>query len=360
MQSKGFNSRLKPIVCGLLFFLGGHEAQASGIPVVDILLIQTTSQGTASVVTAIQAQTKALADSMDYVMRTSQKLSLARDTALEKTKEMVRNSYAMEPSLGAKPRSACGQLGAASIRAVANDSHEAVLKIVTKGTKAHSEVSRSLAPNEPRKDYNIDQVIKVLDDETVDEYGRVVMSNDPIDPNDSAALSKARTIQLMLLNPFPVETPSEADIERIKATGSPGEKQSLAQSIALQRRQEVAQFVHDQEFARNIQNLDTSSIEYMITDIEKYLSSDQKAMLDGKISQNQLDELLATYRVLSPDWIKQATTSPSPEMVQREQMLMQAEMLNQMWEIRKNLTQISKIISFGEARTISQNGLQSK
>ncbi|MBA1250187.1 Uncharacterised protein [Pseudomonas luteola] len=349
-------------ITGALFVCIGSTANAAavaGIPVYCFNCEQGSYNAASAILDGQRSQTEALLNGMDYVMRTQQKLNVARDTAVAATQEKIKNSYAMEPSLGAKPRSACGQLGAATVRAVAQNSAPALRKILALRTKRHNEVSKSLAPKEPRLDYNVGQVIKVLDDPSINEYGKVVMADEPIDPS-SSDLEKKRTLLEMLLNPFPVETPSQDDIDRIKKTGSPGEKKALAESIAVQRRQEVGQYVHDAAFEKNVQRLDASSLKYMLDDLTPYLSDEQKKMLSRKLSPNQLDELLATYRVRSEAWVKQVTTSPSTEMLQREQVLISAEMLNQTWELKKSIGELLKVASFAEVRTVSQNGMQTR
>lgn len=357
----GFKNLSLAVSVATVLGAAGGEARAAGIPVYCWNCENASYNAAHSVVDAVRAQTEAILNGMDYVMRAEQEITTARDVAREATEQKIANSYAMEPSLGAKPRTACGQYGAASLRGMAAGSAPRLQAVLTNRTQMHNSRGRNLAPSEPRREYAIKDVLEKLDDpEKPVNSGNIIMANEPIDPGDAEKLNRLRKNFELLLNPFPVEMPSQEDVERIKASGSPGEKQDLAQTIVLQKRQEVGQYIHDQEFAKNVKRLDPAAIKYLIKDIEQYLSSDQKAMLEGKISPNQLDELMATYRVRSGAWVTTATTSPSSEMANREQMLTQAEMLNQLWEIKQLLAQMLKMQAFTDVRDTSQTGLQMK
>ncbi|HCL3477144.1 TPA: hypothetical protein N2A87_006964, partial [Pseudomonas aeruginosa] len=91
--------------------------------------------------------------------------------------------------------------------------------------------------------------------------------------------------------------------------------------------------------------------------IMPFLSDEEKAKLNGKISSNQLNELLATYRVRSPLWVKNLTTSASALGVQKELALQGAEILNQLYMLNTNIIELSKINSMSEARGASQGGM---
>lgn len=342
------------LLCGNL-----QPAKAAGIPVYCWNCENASHNAANAMLDGLRSQTEALLNGADYVMRTSATLDAQRTAAAGATEQKIANSYAMEPSLGAKPRSACGQLGAASMRAVTASTAAPLRDVLADRTVAHNRAARNLSPGEPRDAYFEKQIITAFDDPDFDA-GKTAISDTPISAADTGALDKSRKGLELLLNPFPVDTPSEEEITRIKASGSQGEKQRLAQTLALQRRQEVAQYVQDEAFERNIQRLDPGAIKYMINDISAYLSSDGKKMLEGNISPNQLDELMATYRVRSEEWVKQIQTSPSEAMARREQIAIQAEMLNQQWETKKVLEQLIRLLAMQESREVSQAGLQSR
>lgn len=342
-------------------WLFAEPVYATGIPVYCFNCQEGSSNAAHAILDGIRSQTEALLNAMDYSMRAQEKLATAREVASGSTAQKIKNSYDMEPSLGAKPRAACAQYGAAGLRATAQSSGPQLRQALTKRTQAHNNQGRNLAKGEPRKDYSINQIITVLDDPKDPVFsGEMLLADTPVSGEDFSALEKLRQKQELVVNPYPVEMPTEEDIKRIKSNGSAEEKNNLAQTIALQKRQEIGQYVLDEAFERNIQRLDPSAIQYMIQDLAPFLSDDQKRALKGKISPNQLDELMATYRVRSDEWVKSATTSPSEAMARRELMLSNAEILNQLWDQKKVLNQILRVLAFSEVRNVSKDGMLSK
>lgn len=339
------------------FFVG--NASATGIPVYCFNCEMGSYNAAHSIIDSVRMQTEALLNAQDYAMRTGQKLDTAREVALGKTEQKIKNGYAMDPALGAKPRSACGQLGAASLYSAASSSSAALLSAINKRTQAHNEQGRSLAPAEPRRDFSVHQVIETLDDKKNPvEAGKIILGNEPIDPENKTLVGLLTRLKDILMNPFPIEYPSEESVERIKKSGSSGEKLALAQSLAMQKRMEVGQHLINEDFEKKIQRLDTSGIKYLMDEIKPMLSKEEQGKLGERISPKQLDELMSTYRVRSEEWIKTALSSPSAEMVQREQMLMQAEMLRQLWEIKVALENSVKLQAFSDVRETSQAGFQ--
>ncbi|MCF6783411.1 hypothetical protein [Stutzerimonas stutzeri] len=340
-------------------FFYASQATATGIPVYCYNCQEGSSNAAHSILDGIRAQTQALLNGMDYVMRTEQGIATSREVALAIAEQKINNSYAMEPSLGAKPRSACGQLGAAAIRNASAGNRAAIREVLAKNTMAHNQRNRGLAPQEPRRDYAIKEIFDYLDNpDTPVNPGFVLLDETPIEPGQEAALKATMNL---LLNPFPVEEPSAADVERIKSSGTPQEREDLARSIVMQKRTAVGQYVFDQSFERNRQVLDASKIDYLIKDIEKFLSDEQKDQLKtGKLSQQQLDEIMATYRIRSDKWVAQAVASPSSMNSMRDQTLIQAEILNQLWELNQTNRQIAKLLAADSVREVSQAGLQSR
>lgn len=125
----------------------------------------------------------------------------------------------------------------------------------------------------------------------------------------------------------------------------------------MSKRQQVAQYVVIKDIEANTKRIDPNGLKYMLEDIMPFLSDEEKAKLNGKISSNQLNELLATYRVRSPLWVKNLTTSASALGVQKELALQGAEILNQLYMLNTNIIELSKINSMSEARGASQGGM---
>ncbi|MDH0959055.1 hypothetical protein EGJ86_19470 [Pseudomonas sp. o96-267] len=342
---------------GLLF--NADDANATGIPVYCYNCQEGSSNAAHSILDGIRNQTEALLNAMDYTMRATQKITTVREVATAVAEQKINNSYEMEPSLGAKPRVACGQMGAAALRASSGGTSKAVREVLAKNTSAYNQRNRKLASGEPRRDYAIKQILDTLDDaEEPVEPGVVLLEDQPITEDELVTL---KMLVNLLLNPFPVEEPSQADITRIKESGSPKEREDLARSIVMQKRTAAAQYVFDQSIERNRQSLSTSRIKYMVKDIENYLSDEDKALLNGdKISVNQLDELMATYRIRSSKWVAEAMATPSAANSRRDMTLMTAELLNQLWQLNQTNRQIAKQLAMDTTREVSQSGLQSR
>lgn len=342
--------------------LGVEPASAAGIPVYCYNCQEASHNAAHSIMDSIRTQTEALLNGMDYVMRTEQGLATTREVALAQTEQKIANSYQMEPSLGAKPRAACGQFAAAALRGAGSANAATLRSTLAKNTMAHNQRNRSLAKMEPRDQYAVQQIFAELDDPKEPVIGgQLLLDDEPIDASDVSALKKLKALLNLLLNPFPVEEPTQEEVERIKANGTPLERERLAQSIVMQQRMTAGQYVFDQKIERNLKTLETAKLKYLIEDIKKYLSSDQKKELDGdKISPNQLNELMATYRVRSPQWIAGVMASPSEANTRRDQSLMLAEILNQLWELNETSRQILQLAAAKETREVSQSGMQSR
>jgi soluble cytochrome b562 len=354
----------KKIVTLALAAVAGHlmmpsSAMATGIPVYCYNCQEGSSNAAHAVLDGIRAQTEALLNGMDYVMRAEQKLATSREVALASVEQKIKNSYAMDPSLGAKPRVACAQMSAASMRAAAGSNSQAMRKVLAKNSSNHNMRNRGLAPNEPRREYAIKEIIEKLDDSAkVVEAGEVLLENEPV---ETSGVADIKALMNLLLNPFPVEEPSEADIKRIKETGTSQERENLARSIVMQKRTAVGQHVFDRSLSDNIQSIPKSKVEYLLKDIEPFLSEEDKSKLKSEnLSKNQIDELMSTYRVNSSKWVADIVVSPSSDKRDRDIALMSAEILNQLWQLNQTNKQIAKLLAVEITREVSQSGLQSR
>lgn len=353
----------KKIVAITLTVAAGYlvmpSAMATGIPVYCYNCQEASHNAAHSILDGIRAQTEALLNGMDYVFRAEQKLATSREVAIATVEQKIKNNYAMDPSLGAKPRAACAQMSAASMRAAAASNAKALRKVIAKSTSSHNKRNRGLASKEPRRDYAVKEIIDKLDDpaEPV-EAGELLLEDEPVSP-DAVAILKG--LMNLLLNPFPVEEPSDADIKRIKANGTPQERESLARSIVMQKRTEVGQHVFDKSLSENIQSIPKSKIEYLLKDIEPFLGAEDKESLkSANLSKSQIDELMSTYRVKSSKWVTDIVVSPSGDKRERDIALMNAEMLNQLWQLNQTNKQIAKLLAANMTREVSQSGLQSR
>ena len=342
------------IVCPL----ATAQSLGGGIPVYCYNCEQASKGAADAVVSTIGIESQRIIAALEASLKTQVAMDAQREAASGATEQKIRNAHAMDVAMGAKPKSACSQVGAASSRGMATSTAPRIRDRLAKNSSDRNRRARTLPEGEPRQEYSNREIIEHLDnaDEPV-VAGKVVLEDQPINPEDSEGLAKRRRDLEVLLNPFPVNTPSEKEVQRIKTNGTPREVAALAQSIAVQKRQEIGQYVHDEAFERNVQRLDPESVKFVIEAVSKYLSDEQKAELAGALSPNQLDELVATYRVRSDDWVAEAMTSESEFFYMREGLIVQAEVLNQLWELKQTMRDLLKLEAFKDVREVSQAGL---
>lgn len=331
------------------------SVSATGIPVYCFNCQEGSSNAAHSILDGIRSQTEALLNGADFVMRNNQTI----DMIGLQTEQKIKNSVDLEPSMGAKPRPACGQAAGAAIRGATASAGKKTREILTKTASSYNKRTSGLSPTEPRRDYVVRQILSEMDKPEFDA-AQLIMETNPIDPTDATAYRKKLDDTLLATNPFPVELPSEEQQERIKRSGAPGDKETLAQAVVLEKRQQVAQYSILKEFEANTQRIEPKGLKYMLDDITPYLSDEEQKKLDGKLSPNQLEELMATYRVRSEKWVKFVSASPSQSAVLKELALIGAEQLNQMFKLNTNIKELTRMQSIALLRETSQSGLTSK
>lgn len=343
--------------------LASAPAKATGIPVYCYNCQEASHNAAHSIMDAIRGQTEALLNGMDYVMRTQEQLATAREAAAGVTEQKIENAQAMDVSMGAKPRVACAQFGAATTRAGMSGGVRSLAKTLASNTQRYNQRNRDLPPSEPRKDYAIKEIIDKLDPEKPEDKvmaGPLLLEDTSVDPKDATLVAKLKALLNLLLNPYPVEEPAEKQVAYIKEHGSPLEKQRLAETIVLQKRQEVGQYVFDEAFARNLKTLDTERIKYLIDDIKDFMSDeDKKAFATDKVSPNEFDDLMANYRVRSAKWYSGLMVGSKVNPA-KDQTMIQAEILAQLYAMNKTNNQILRLLAAKDVRETSQSGLTSR
>lgn len=329
---------------------------SGGIPVHCENCAVATQNAAISIGEQIQAGTKIIEEAIGYHLKAQELNGAQRDAALENTRAAIEE----DKKLGVQslPRDACSVYAATGVRRQADASAAEVRDDLAESTVSHSRQSRDLPTGEPRKAYSVDRIIEELEEPTGVEAGRdarplavQVVSNDPIKPEE---VERIKRLTNLFLIPFPVATPSEEQIDLIKAHGTPQQKEQLAASLALQRRQEAAAFSMDQLMQANIQNLDATEIKEFL----EQRTGMPSPFVDGKlISQNQLSEHLHTYRVKSPEWYIDVASAEDDITLLRDQSMMMAEQLATLWDIRQLLVIQAKQASLESTREISQAGL---
>lgn len=338
--------------------LVGSKCFAYGIPVYCMSCDETVKDATHSTLDGIRLQTEALLNGMDYMLRTSSGFDTAIASGAGVTQQRIQNAYKMDPTI-AKPRLACSQAATAGVRAGSAGATNKLRKTLVSKTSANNYRGANLPPGESRKEYSVQKVIEILGDEEA-EPAEVVMSRSPI-PNESGAIAKHRKVKDAVVNPFPVELPPEEEIQRIKTKGSQGERENLARSYALLARQVSAQSVLDEDESNRIQFVKSDPFKDQLSYMTEGMDDDTKKLWSsGQLSNYQVEKLGASYRAMSPTWIKQISSAASPEAVNKEIALQLAEMLHQQG-IANDLQRQNNILSaLKETREVSNAGLQTR
>jgi|TARA_Y100001951_G_C11288221_1_gene270265 hypothetical protein len=330
-----------------------------GIPVYCDNCATATQNAALAITQTLQASTKIIQDSMNYAMRVQELNAAHREAAIENTRAAIDEDKKL--GVNSLPSDACGVYSSISGRIQAASSRAAVRDDLARSTESQSRQSRKLPTGEPRKEYSVNQVLAELDEPTPEELAIdprplavQIASNDPIPEN---WLDRIKRLINLLLIPYPVATPSDEQAEAIKNNGTPLQREQLAASLVMQRRQEVAAYSMDMLTESNVQRIRSAPMRNFI---ENNLSAEIPDDWGEKISENQLRELLHKYRVSSPRWYRDVATAEDSIALVRDQSMMMAEMLSTLWDIRQLTAQQLKQTTFESTREISQSGLQSR
>jgi hypothetical protein len=312
----------------------------------------------------IQALAKILQETLNYQLKAQELNGAYRDAALENTKAAIDEDKKL--GVNSLPTDACSVYASTRVRVQAEASGSQVRDDMLQYTSEHTRQSRSLPIGEPRKAYSVQRVIEELDEPSDDEKNQAgfddrplatkIASGDPI-PEDQVN-EIARLINLLLV-PFPVPTPSEEEIQEIKANGTPQQLDQLAASLAMQRRQEVASYIIAKINADNVQNLDASEVAEFL-ESRPGVPSPFTDPNNKMISNNQLRAHMHNYRVQNPQWLIDISSAEDVITLERDQSMMMAEMMPTLWDIKTLLEQLLKQQAFESTREISQAGLQTR
>lgn len=340
-------------VLGSVLFFSSQQAKA-GIPVYCYNCQEGSSNAAHAELDGVRNQTEALLNASDYATKASAKVDLAKDVAILKTERAIENAKAFEPTL-AKPDTACTTYSSASLRnAVSNSGGGKVTQALVGIAKGHNQSSSQLSETEPKREYFVAKVLERLELENKDTSigaAKVLLSEPFTEDKLAGKLEEAA----FLTNPFPVETPSIETMKMIKEKGSTGDKDSMARVLVTNDRIAASQAIILDEIKNDAQLYKADSLETYVKQVGASLSKEQAALLKGKLSANQIDELTATYRVRSPLWVLN-TMKLEDKGVQNEQVLIQAEILNQLWEIKKVLKSMKIMQAYSDTRDTVQSG----
>jgi len=340
------------------FALMPHGAMAiginsGGIPVHCQNCQEATQSAAVSINEQIKAQTKAIEFMLDYHLRAQQLAGGDREAAVANMDAAMREERAF--GANSLPNDACSVYAGTGARSQAKASQKPIREDLAKSSKEHTRQSRHLPTGEPRNRYSATQVIEELDPKDPASSflaGQVMFENTPIDPANAEELAKAKRLQNLLAVPFPVSTPSEKEVERIREGGTTTEIEQLAASIALQRRQEMATYILDTFFEERVQRIDAAGMDELVG------KRTGKTFKPGdKLSPGELQELLSTYRVNNPDWYESLAEAEDAIVLQRDQSMMMAEILNSLWDMRQLMAMQLRLAALDSARETSQAGL---
>lgn len=360
MSSKIFKQSLSVSIAmaAIAFADGAFAVLGAGIPVYCYNCEEGSSNAAHAILDGMRLQTEALLNARDYTMRTGSSFDTAIASATGVTQQRIKNAYNMDPSI-AKPRLACSQVATSGVRSASSGGTASLRRSLIAKTTENNYRGANLPPGESRKEYSVTNVIEVLGDEEASP-AEVLMSQAPI-ANNTATINRHRKIKDATVNPFPVELPPEEEIKRIKTRGSQGEREGLAQMYALMARQISAQSITDDDEANRIQFIPSDPFKDQLSYITEGMDDETKALWStGKLSNYQLDKLGASYRALSPTWIKQTSTNPSEIGLLREIALELAELLHQTGQSNKILREGNILQALKESREASRDGLRTR
>lgn len=341
-------------VVGAVLFLGSQQASA-GIPVYCYNCQEGSSNAGHSILDGIRNQTEALLNGENYAVKAAAKVELSKDVALLKTERAIINQKTYDVEL-TKPDTACTSYRAANLRsAISGGVTGSLKKALISINGDHNMSAAQLSDTEPKREYFVGKIV----DRMYPKKGEVAASSADLilsEPIKEDELAKKLEEVAFLSNPFPLEAPSHEALEHIKKRGSTGDQDSMARLLVANDRTARAQAVLSAEITKDAQIYDSGSIlkEY-ITKITAAMGDDKKDALKGKLSANQIDEIMATYRVKSPKWVSDTVVSEGILPV-REQALIQAEILNQLWEIKNLLRDMKVMGAWSDAQNSVQSG----
>lgn len=352
MLSKVF----KVSLLGAAVFWGQHAyAFIPGIPVYCGNCQEASSNAAHSILDGIRSQTEALLNAQDYAVKSKSKVDLAQGTAILKAERAIKNAEAFDPELS-KPDTACATYEAANLRnATAGEVTGAVKDAIVKTARDHNMSASKLSETEPKREYFVKSVLDRMHpdkEEDAETSAKVILS----EPIPESALAKFLEKIVFLTNPFPVETPTAEALDKIKAKGSTGDQDAMARVLVANDRLARSQVILTSEATRDAQLYDASVLDKYLKQIRSTGTAEQKKLLKGKLSANQIDELLATYRVRSPSWVAESMKGKEIKLY-REQTLIQAEMLNQLWQIKDLMRSMKKMQAWTDAQETVQSGV---
>lgn len=320
----------------------------AGIPTVDILGNVINQQGYTMTGEGIRNQTEATINAMDYTTKALAKVIIEAENNSVKTQKTLETQEEFSPEVS-KPMGACTTYKSAGARGTGHTSRAELSKEIAKITHRENMRTANLSAGEPRRAYIHGEAIRELENmEATDTV--TAFEQAPFEEEDYGAVLQAVTFAT---NPLPQPVPTQEELDTILENGDPADKSSYARVLVHNDRLKRMQQVLINQKEGDLKQYDSESIEYLLRTMP--MTKKDRELLSGKISKNQIDEVMATYRTRSPEWVRRVHTS-STRNLRNDSALMQAEQLRLLWSIDKSINTLITIAAQAEANRLNQAG----
>lgn len=327
-----------------------NSVVAAGIPVMDAALIQGTGQGFQMTGENIRVQTEALVNALDYSTKAIAGVIVDTETNSVRTQRGldVHRDYTPEVS---KPAGACTSYAVAGSRASASAAGRVGAPLAQHSHQRNLRAARLVA-DVPRAELAHTEAIRRLQDPKSTSTVTVFEST----PFTEKEYKDVMDTVLYATNPIPQPVPNQKELDIIEQHGSPENKSSYARVLVHADRLKRMQQVLMNQKDKDLQVYDPDAFKYLFNeDNLSDLADSYKQMLSGRLSKNQIDELMANYRVESAEWVKRIHTG-GDRAVLNDVALMQAENLKLLWSISQSLETLISVTAQAEANRLNQVG----
>lgn len=351
MRSKVFKSLLlgSAMVCGVLG--GTSQAASIGLPVMDTGLDMTNQQGFQSVSNGIRNQTEGIVNAIDYMGKAVSKIIVDTETASVKTTKALDTMSEFSPQF-AKTSTACATFDVSKSRGGGATGYvsEKVAEYIAMENFLKNTRTADLPYGVPRDLVLYEEAINRLGDEKDSETVQVFRSV-PFDPSD---MPKVQEAVAYATNPLPQRLPDRETLKEVAAAGSPDDKSSYGRALVhndrLMRMQQVLTEIKLKDMRAPV----SDSVKEIIGKMT--LTEEQKKLFKGDLSPNQVNEVMATSRVTSADWVTEIHARSNMMGTMNDMAMMQAEQLRLLWSIDRNIEKLLTVMALAETTRLNQSG----
>ncbi len=346
----------KPAI--LVMAMGAVGGAHAGIPVIDSAALmqlqfisQDISQGFSGTGQNIRQSTESIVDAIDYLGEALGLIIVETETNSVKAQEALEVTRNYHPDL-AKSSVACSQMRAAGARGGGSSASTGVAKAMARYASKGNMRMSELADGEARGTYKTKEAIDRLGNEVSSEDTVLVFREEPFTEDE---LDEKLELIRYATNPMPANLPSKKDIEIMDADGGDPMSRAAYAAVLVQKDRlgRMQQILMEQK-KNDLQRHDGNDFKELFEKLA--LSDEQKELTAGKLSDNQLNELMATFRAHSPVWIKEVHDKLDDKGLKNEMALMAAEQLRLLWSIDRGVNTLISISAQAEANRLAQEG----